>query len=153
MLELPKADVSDCQFICELSNELQMIHHEGFPDRFTNHLSDITDIKNEISEENKYYIVKYNGMNIGYLKMYYKVYKETLKTRGKCSLVIEELIISKNNRNKGIGKEIMKRIEKEYNDIDEIEIPVYAFNDSAISFYKNNGYEEYVKRVRKRVKV
>lgn len=57
---------------------------------------------------------------------------------------ITELVVTKNSRNKGIGKELLnytKKYLKEQN-CKKTLIGVFAYNESAISFYKKNGYHE-----------
>lgn len=56
--------------------------------------------------------------------------------------VVTELIVSKNNRSKGIGKLLIKRIEEYFKSLgcEYVLIDVFAYNESAINFYSKEGY-------------
>ena len=56
--------------------------------------------------------------------------------------VVTELIVSKNNRSKGIGKLLIKKIEKYFKSLgcEYVLIDVFAYNESAINFYSKEGY-------------
>ena len=56
--------------------------------------------------------------------------------------VITELVVTKNIRSKGIGKELMKRIEEYFlaQGCEYVLIDVFAYNNKALDFYGKNGY-------------
>ncbi len=56
--------------------------------------------------------------------------------------VVTELIVSKNNRSKGIGKLLIKKIEEYFKSLgcEYVLIDVFAYNESAINFYSKEGY-------------
>ena len=56
--------------------------------------------------------------------------------------VITELVVTKNIRSKGIGKELMKRIEEYFlaQGCEYVLIDVFAYNNKALEFYDKNGY-------------
>ena len=85
--------------------------------------------------------------------MYKKMYKETKRTKERMVLIIEDIIIEEEYREMGIGKKVLKELEKRYKteNVEEIEIPVFGFNERAINFYAKNDYNEYVKRFRKKI--
>lgn len=55
---------------------------------------------------------------------------------------ITELIISKKVRSNGIGQQLMKKMEEYFKSIncEYIIIDVFAYNESAINFYRKQGY-------------
>ena len=55
---------------------------------------------------------------------------------------VTELIVSKNTRSKGIGQQLMKKMEEYFKSqkCEYILIEVFAYNDNAINFYQKNGY-------------
>ena len=55
---------------------------------------------------------------------------------------ITELIISKNIRSRGIGQQLMQKMEDYFKSIncEYILIDVFAYNESAINFYNKQGY-------------
>jgi len=58
--------------------------------------------------------------------------------------LINELIVSREYRNRGIGEELLRYCikEAEWNEMDEIEVGVMKENRKAIEFYKRNGIDE-----------
>lgn len=58
---------------------------------------------------------------------------------------IEYIIVSNDYKRKGIGTKLLKEIEK--NNINSISLEVRVGNETAINFYKNNGY--IIKAIRK----
>lgn len=55
---------------------------------------------------------------------------------------ITELVVDKDYRGKGIGKELLLKMEEHLksNGCEKIMIAVFGYNESAIKFYKENGF-------------
>lgn len=55
---------------------------------------------------------------------------------------ITELIISKKTRSKGIGQQLMQKMEDYFKSMncEYVSIDVFAYNESAINFYRKQGY-------------
>ena len=51
---------------------------------------------------------------------------------------IEGLFVKKNNQKQGIGKCLMQQAKKSYKNLS---LKVYAKNENAIAFYKNQGFQ------------
>ena len=66
---------------------------------------------------------------------------------------ISELIVSKNYRSKGYGKKLLSSMENYLKSVGciDILIGVFAYNESAIKFYDNNGYHTRMIEVTKNV--
>jgi len=62
----------------------------------------------------------------------------------KGTALINELIVSREYRNRGIGEELLGYCikEAERNGMDEVEVGVMKENKKAIEFYKRNGIDE-----------
>lgn len=56
--------------------------------------------------------------------------------------VITELVVTKNIRSKGIGKELIEKIEDYFieKNCEYVLIDVFAYNNRALEFYDRNGY-------------
>lgn len=56
--------------------------------------------------------------------------------------VISELVVTKNIRSKGIGKELIEKIEDYFieQNCEYVLIDVFAYNNKALEFYDKNGY-------------
>lgn len=60
---------------------------------------------------------------------------------------ITELIVSKNGRSKGVGKELMDKMEEYFKSIgcEYVMVDVFAYNHNAESFYNKKGYHARMK--------
>lgn len=66
---------------------------------------------------------------------------------------IIELIVTKNTRSKGIGKQLIKKMELYFkdNNCETINIDVFGYNDIAKDFYFKNGYHLRMMTVSKKI--
>ena len=55
---------------------------------------------------------------------------------------VTELVVSKKVRSKGIGQQLMAKMEEYFKSVDceWIKIDVFAYNENAIKFYEKQGY-------------
>lgn len=86
------------------------------------------------------YVLEEEQKIIGYMSLLF--YRSLYHKKGTAQ--VNELIIDKEHRNIGLGKELLqygiKRAQER--EMDEIEIGVEKENIKAIKFYKDNGIEE-----------
>ena len=94
----------------------------------------------EQKETYENYVLEEEQKIIGYMSLLF--YRSLYHKKGTAQ--INELIVDEENRNKGLGKELLqygiKRAQER--EMDEIEIGVEKENIKAIKFYKDNGIEE-----------
>jgi ribosomal protein S18 acetylase RimI-like enzyme len=126
-------------------------------DQITNLLNELKDALNEkdlISIE----LVKKHYDNMRLCKLYKSfVFEEDNEIKGFISILfyesvfhekgtalINELVVKTQNRNRGIGKQLLRKAieEAEKSEMDEIEVGVLKENINAIKFYKNNEIDE-----------
>ena len=102
---------------------------------------DLEEVKNN---NGKCYLAVENEKAIGLIMGYVRTYDEYDYLDYKCpkSGEISELIISKEARGKGIGKQLMKKMENYFRSIDceYVFLDVFAYNKNAVEFYKKEGY-------------
>ena len=102
---------------------------------------DLEELKNN---EGKCYLAIENQKVIGLIMGYVIKYGKYDYLDYKCSRSgeISELIVSKNARSKGIGKQLMQKIEIYFKQIncEYILEDVFAYNENAIEFYNKQGY-------------
>ncbi len=113
--------------------------HEEYRDKMA-----ILDLE-EVNENNgKCYLAIENNKVIGLIMGYVRKYDEYDYLDYKCPRCgeISELIVSKIARSKGIGQELIQKIEKYFKSIgcEYINVDVFAYNKNAINFYEKNGY-------------
>ena len=110
----------------------------------------------EVKEKNgKVYLAVENnqivGLIIGCIREYdeYDYLDYTCPKMG----VVIELIVSKKSRGKGLGKELMKKMEQYFQELgcEYILIDVFSYNHKAMNFYKNEGYHSRMNTVIKKI--
>ena len=135
--ELTKEDLNDIFFD---------IYYEGFLYHY-NHRKDL--FKKKTKEELKEYVFEQNenGLKIiGYFNdnelVGYLGYE--IKEKATKFIWIDELVITEKERGKGYGTLLMNEIKniQEKENIQRIELNVFAFNESAVKLYKKLGYVE-----------
>lgn len=100
---------------------------------------------NEVKKNNgKCYLYIDNDKAIGLIMGCIPPYSEFDYLDYKCPKrgIITELIVSKNVRSKGIGKQLMAKMENFFkiNDCEYILVDVFAYNENGKQFYNKNGY-------------
>lgn len=80
------------------------------------------------------------GLIMGYVRTYDKY--DYLDYKCPKSGEISELIVSKNIREKGIGKKLIKKLEDYFKSIgcEYVFVDIFAYNKNAIRFYENENY-------------
>ena len=99
----------------------------------------------EVKENNgKCFIAVENNKAIGLIMGTIIKYEEYDYLDYKCPKTgeITELIVSKNTRSKGIGQQLMQKMEEYFKSMncEYVSIDVFAYNDQAINFYRKQGY-------------
>ena len=99
----------------------------------------------EVKENNgKCYLAIENNKAIGLIMGTIIKYEEYDYLDYKCPKTgeITELIVSKNTRSKGIGQQLMQKMEEYFKSMncEYVSIDVFAYNDQAINFYRKQGY-------------
>ncbi len=104
----------------------------------------LLDLKTIKDNNGKCYLAIQNNMVIGLIMGYVRVYDEFDYLDYKCpkSGVISEFIVSEKVRSKGIGKQLINKLEEYFKSIncEYILLECFAYNKSAINFYKSQGY-------------
>ena len=112
-------------------------HQNGRPDIFINVSNDT--LKEDLIkgfEEFKYLIAIENEKVVGYLA--YKI-----KVKHSKKLYVDQLIVTEENRRKGIGKKLMDYAEQIANkeNCDRLELDCWTFNKNALNMYENIGFD------------
>lgn len=113
--------------------------HEDYRDKYTD-----LDLKEIANNEGKCYLYVENGKALGLIMGIVQKYDDYDYLDYKCPKKgdIIELIVSKNARAKGIGRQLMEKMKSYLKSVncEWIKISVFAYNDNAINFYNKNGY-------------
>ncbi len=111
-------------------------HQNGRPDIFAN-ISDET-LKEDLIknfEELSTIVILDDDIIVGYLS--YKIKEKHSK-----KLDVDQLIIDRNYRGKGLGKKLMEEVRNIAlkNNCDRIELNCWMFNDNALKMYEHIGF-------------
>jgi ribosomal protein S18 acetylase RimI-like enzyme len=130
--------ISDLAQICTLLNQLSDDLHE-------NEHVEINDIKAQfegMKNDSVYsaFVYEEKGIIFGFISVVF--YRSVFHKNG--TALVNELVIHKNERGKGIGTKLLEFVinESRKRKMDEIEIGVMKENVNAINFYKQNGLNE-----------
>lgn len=119
-------------------DNLDQLHPE-YRDKMV--LIDLEEVK---SENGKCFLAVENDKAIGLIMGTIPEYDKYDYLDYKCPKrgIITELVISKEIRGKGLGKELIKRMEAYFkeNDCEYVLVDVFAYNENAINFYHKEGY-------------
>jgi PhnO protein len=130
-MEIRKIEIGDLDGVYKLLNDLysNKLKYEIFAKIY----------KEKVFDNNSYYIVAVsNGKIVGVLTSEI----QTKLHREKKQSFIEDLIVDKDYRNNGIGKELLQNAIEyaKKQDCEVIELTSYLQNDDAHRFYENNGF-------------
>ena len=124
--------------------------HPDYRDKKT--MLDLEEVKNN---NGKCYIAVENDKAIGVIMGILGTYDEYDYLDYKCPKrgIITELIVSKNARSAGIGKQLMDKMEAYFKSIgcEYVFIEVFAYNDLALKFYFKKGYHPRMLHVLKKL--
>ncbi len=134
---------SDLEAVSKLMFEGHNYHKNNRPDIFKGNINDVKNylisiLKNDFAYKYVYEINNdIGGLMIGNIK----IIPEDDLTKQRKIAFIEYIVIRENYQRKGIGtklyKEFCSNLKKE--NIDAIELCVWAFNEKAIKFYESLG--------------
>jgi PhnO protein len=127
-----RAEPSDCQwiynFVCDL--EETQFDYPTFRNLYTRNIAD---------PENIYFVAEVDGLLCGYISCH----GQTLLHHGGRVFEIQELYVSEEFRNKGVGQLLVKNLEFELSKLDHQSLEVTANNKrkKTHDFYKKMGFE------------
>ena len=114
------------------------------------------DLKEVEENEGKCYLAVENGKAVGLIMGIIRKYEPYDYLDYTCPRAgtITELIISKNIRGKGLGQQLMSKMEAYFLEkgCTHIYIDVFAYNKNAINFYDKQGYHNRMHTVVKQIK-
>ncbi len=138
-----KAKISDFQGIHNLIMQVHKLHVNERNDIYKDvDPMDFEEFRTELSNSNNIYLIAESENEIvGICFSQIKEISNNKIMKNRKILHIENICVDENHQKKGIGKKLYKQIvqlAKEKN-IDNIELMVWGFNETAIKFYKNLG--------------
>ncbi|HCL56547.1 MAG TPA: hypothetical protein DHW82_06005 [Spirochaetia bacterium] len=101
---------------------------------FQNYLDSYTELLFSKKEKSLHWILRKN-VKIGFV--FYYFYNINIKKKG---LHLAEFFLIKEFRKKGFGTKVLKIIENSHENISEIKLEVLKSNQTAFSFWEQNGF-------------
>ena len=138
------ADVKDLlvelgEYIVSIDKDNLEQVHTDYKDKMTN--LDLDKVK---KYDGKCYLAIDGNKVVGLIMGVIRQYEEYDYLDYKCPKEgeITELIVTKNTRSKGIGKALIEKIEEYFKSVgcEYVLVDVFAYNETAISFYNKKGY-------------
>ena len=141
---IKKATTLDFEEIHAIFQEVHDLHLDNTKETF----KDIDPFTKEefeaiLEDKNSFLLVAEEIKIIGFINAFISE-KEGRHTKFKRTMHIDEIGVKKEEHNRGVGSKLIeeiKSIAKKHN-CDNIILDVWSFNDNAIKFYKNKGFEE-----------
>ncbi|HUV08389.1 MAG TPA: GNAT family N-acetyltransferase [Spirochaetia bacterium] len=141
-IKIREAQISDAESISLLLKDLnEAVRSPG--DMDVQSVRDVLKSMNDCKEIYRNYVGVLGGRIVGFISLIF--YKSFLHTGG--TALVNELVVSKRHRDKGIGRVLMERAVRSAQEagMDEIEVGTEMENKKAQRFYRKNGFsEEYI---------
>ena len=138
------------EYILTIDNDNLDQIHKDYRDKMA--LVDLEEVKNN---NGKCYLALDNDKVVGLIMGIVIKFDEYDYLDYKCPKEgeITELIVSKNARSKGIGNQLMKKMEDYFISIgcEYVLVDVFAYNENAIKFYDKEGYHNRMHRAIKKL--
>lgn len=145
--------MEDIEKVNVLRKEVNDLHVIGEPEIFKGFTSELREYIKEyvgILDNKSLLVYEDDGEILGYAMIEYVVKPETAFSYSQKFVKLEELGVSSKCRGRGYGKELILKIKEEAKEkgFKQIRLDVWAFNEKAILFYLNNGFDEFRKYLR-----
>ncbi len=148
-MPIREAKPSDINDLVKLKEEMAKYHEKIDPDFYETNRDYKKEVPEMFRENSKVFIYEENGKIVGYIWAEIRKGKRYMKE--KRIGYISELFVLEKFRRKGIGKELLKTainwLRKE--EIRLVLLSVDVRNKIGVNFWRSQGFEEYMLRMRK----
>ncbi|MFW6270486.1 MAG: N-acetyltransferase family protein [Bacillota bacterium] len=145
--KIRKSNKQDYEDLCELYRQSDLMHHQALSEMFEKPLSPPRDKEYLFTfmedKDSSIFVAEYKEKVIGLIAFKLLHSKDIPILKKRTYLKINEIVVDEQYRGNGIGKTLMKEAHNWAIDkgINEIELNVFKFNQNAIEFYRDLGYE------------
>ncbi len=146
----------DAERIAAINKTVHDVHYKLYPEYFKpfSYNETVNFLKKQLQEENWFcYIADYEGKDTGYALFYIRDYRENHVRKAYKGIHIDQIGIIPEYRRKGIGRELMKEIEKFAikENAAQIELTHWELNEDAKYFYSSMGFNTTIRFVVKKL--
>ena len=154
-ISVRKANVDDYSFLCELFDEVDALHRDHLPHIFQKpdgavrehdyYLGMISD------EDTALFVAERGGKLVGFICAVIRDAPDFPVYVPRCYLMVDGIGVKSGFQNQGIGRMLMERMEvwASAKGATSIELNVYDFNETAISFYEGLGFHSLSRKMSK----
>ena len=146
-MNIRKAKVEDIKEISDILMQVSKLHSDNRPDIFKDKkMSEIIKWSEDILKDNQKIVIvaEYESKICGVAVCKIKTINEHINVKDTKIFSVDELCVDKDYRKKGIGSNLIaeaKRLAEE-NNCNRLELNCWKFNQDAMKFYKDIGFEE-----------
>lgn len=146
-MNIRKAKVEDIKEISDILMQVSKLHSDNRPDIFKDKkISEIIKWSEDILKDNQKIVIvaEYESKICGVAVCKIKTINEHINVKDTKIFSVDELCVDKDYRKKGIGSNLIaeaKRLAEE-NNCNRLELNCWKFNQDAMKFYKDIGFEE-----------
>lgn len=150
-INIRKATAGDYNSMCELFDEIDALHRNNLPHIFQKPNGAVREkayYSELITDENVVLLVAEAGKNlVGFIHAIAKNMPAVSVFVPRHYVVVDGIVVKSGFQNRGIGRIIQEwAITK---GATSIELNVYEFNETAIAFYENLGYQTFSRKMSK----
>jgi len=157
-IRVRKAIVDDYKMLCELFDELDSLHRENLPDIFQKASGPIREkdyYSGLIADENVgLFVAEIGEKIIGFSHVIFKDTPPIPILVPRQYALVDSIVVKSGFQNHGIGRMLMDKMQEWAiaKGATSIELHVYEFNETAISFYERLGYQTFSRKMSKELK-
>lgn len=157
-LVIREATPFDYENLCELFDEADKLHRDQLSEIFQAPKGPVRDKEFFLGlladQTVEVFVVEQDGKVLGLVQVAVKDAPPMSIFVPRCYVVVDTLVVKEGFRQQGIGQKLMDKvhhwaISKGANDV---ELNVYEFNQQAIAFYRQLGYETISRKMSKSLK-
>lgn len=151
-----EAVADDLPGICALGEEVNVLHHEAWPEVFTARGDPARHaehwLKSIAAEQATTFVAEEPGQLVGFVAVAIIVDRHSLLQANPYGRV-GSLSVAASHRGQGIGRELMSLAERwvRGRGVQDIRLNVWAFNEAALRLYEELGYQVRSQQLGKRL--
>ena len=157
-ISVRKATTNDYNTLCELFDEIDALHRDNLPHLFQKPSGSVREqeyYSGLIADENVgLFVAETDGKLVGFVHAIVRYTPAFPVFVPRRYAIVEGIVVKSEFQNHGIGRILMGKIQ-EWAIVKgalSIELNVYEFNETAISFYERLGYQTFSRKMSKEIK-
>ncbi len=154
-MSVRKATVDDYNSLCELFDEIDALHRDHLPNIFQKPSEAAREqdyVSGLIADENvALFVAEAGGKLVGFVHAIVRDAPAVPVFVPRRYAVVDSIVVRSGAQNHGIGRTLMEKMQEWAiaKGATSIELNVYEFNETAISFYEGLGYQTVSRKMSK----